>query len=210
MYRGVRRLSASAALLALAICACNEYPVEHCVAGQGISLDDADTPRLGPDAAKVDLVIFGDFQCPGTAQLWFGLTPYLERLAADGRDDALAVRFRHFPLTSIHERAYAASIAAAAAHRQGDGAFWAIFPLLLKPASELSDLHIASYAETAGLDMARFAADLESEAAAAVVDRDAALARSLELPGTPSVLLCGIPVSPEPGDLIDNLDYLIY
>jgi protein-disulfide isomerase len=210
MHRGLRRLSASAALLALAICACNEYPVEHCVAGQGISLDDGDAPRLGPDTAKVDLVIFGDFQCPGTAQLWFGLTPYLEKLAADGRGDELAVRFHHFPLTAIHERAYAAAIAAAAAHRQGDDAFWTIFPMLLKPATELTDLYIALYGQTAGLDMERFAADLESEEVAAVVAQDTALAHSLELPGTPSVLLCGVPVSPDPDDLIDNLDYLIY
>jgi protein-disulfide isomerase len=210
MHRGLRRLIPPAALLALAICACNDYPVEHCVAGQGISLDDGDAPRLGPDTAKVGLTIFGDFQCPGTAELWFGLEPFLEKLVADGRDDELAVRFHHFPLTSIHERAFAASIAAAAAHRQGEDAFWRIFPMLLKPATELTDLHIASYAQAAGLDTERFAADLESDAVAAVVERDAALAHSLELPGTPSVLLCGIPVSPDPDDVVDNLSYLIY
>ena len=82
--------------------------------------------------------------------------------------------------------------------------------MLLKPATELTDLHIALYADTAGLDIERFAADLESDAVAAVVEQDAALAHSLELPGTPSVLLCGIPVSPDPDDLIDNLSYLIY
>jgi protein-disulfide isomerase len=209
MHRGLRRLT-PAALLSLAICACNGYPVEHCFAGQGISIDDTDAPRLGPDAARVELTIFGDFQCPGTAQLWFGLEPFLDRLAADGRSDELVVRYHHFPLTSIHERAQAAALAAAAAHRQGNDAFWGLFPMLLKPAVELTDAHISAYASAAGLDMPRFSADLESAEVAAVVARDAALAGSLELAGTPSVALCGIQISPDPDDVVDNLDYLIY
>ncbi|MCK9459776.1 MAG: DsbA family protein [Proteobacteria bacterium] len=209
MHRGLRRLT-KVALAALAICACDDFPVEHCVAGQGIALDDDDAPRLGPGDAPVELAIFGDFQCPGTAQLWFGLGPFLDRLAADGRSDSLAVRFHHFPLTSIHERAYAAAVGAAAAHRQGDEAFWRLFPLLLKPAAELTDGHIASYAAAAGLDTEAFAADLGSDEVAAEVERDAALAGALELAGTPSVLLCGVPVSPYPDDVVDNLSYLIY
>jgi protein-disulfide isomerase len=209
MHRGLRRLT-PVALLPLAICACNEYAVEHCYAGQGISIDDDDAPRLGPDTARIELTIFGDFQCPGTAQLWFGLEPFLDRLAADGRSDALAVRYHHFPLTSIHERALAAALAAAAAHRQGDDAFWELFPMLLKPAVELTDAHISAYASAAGLDMPRFHADLDSAEVAAVVGRDTALAGSLELAGTPSVVLCGIQISPDPDDVVDNLDYLIY
>jgi len=209
MHRGLRRLTPPLALLALAASACNEYPVEHCFAGQGISLDDGDAPLLGPETAEVELTIFGDFQCPGTAQLWFGLAPFLERLAADGRGGALAVRFHHFPLTSIHARALAASLAAAAAHRQGDDAFWRIFPMLLKPAEGLTDAHLASYAAAAGLDTAQFAVDLESEEVAETVADDAALAGSLGLAGTPSVLLCGVPISPDPGDIADNLEYLI-
>jgi len=210
MHRSLRRLTSPAALLALAICACNEYPVEHCRAGQGISLDDGDAPRLGPDGARVELTIFGDFQCPGTAQLWFGLDPFLDRLTADGRRDELVMRFHHFPLTSIHERAYAAALAAAAAHYQGDDAFWRLFPMLLKGAAELTDAYIAAYAMAADLDLTRFTADLESADTAAVVARDLALADSLDLAGTPSVLLCGIPVSPDPDDVVDNLEYLIY
>jgi protein-disulfide isomerase len=197
------------ALLGLALAACNEHPVEHCAAGQGIALVD-EAPRLGSATAPVELVVFGDFQCPGTAQLWFGLAPFLDELAADGEGDALAVRFHHFPLTSIHERALAAALAAAAAHRQGDAAFWALFPLLLKPESELTDAHLLAYAEAAGLDVERFAADYGSAEVAAVVADDAALAGSLDLPGTPSILLCGIPVSPQPDELIENLRYLIY
>jgi len=209
MHRGLRRLIAPVAAALLAA-ACNDYPVEHCVAGQGIDLADGDAPRLGEADAPVELVVFGDFQCPGTAQLWFHLAPFLERLEEDGRADRLQVRFHHFPLTAIHERAWAAALAGAAAHRQGDAAFWRIFPMLLKPATELTDADIAAYAYAAGLDAAEFSTDLASDAVAATVDRDLALADELGLPGTPSVLLCGVQVSADPDDLIDNLEYLIY
>jgi protein-disulfide isomerase len=210
MHRGLRRLTPPAAILALAICACDDFPVERCFDGQGITLADGDAPRLGPEDATVELTIFGDFQCPGTADLWFGLVPFLDRLAADGRGDALDVRFHHFPLTSIHERAYAAALAAAAAHRQGEDRFWTLFPMLLKPAVELDDADISAYAAAAGLDMERFAADRGSAEVAAVVDRDASLARSLRFAGTPSVLLCGIQISPDPDDVVGNLEHLIY
>jgi len=49
--------------------ACNEHPVEHCVAGQGIVVDAEPVPRMGPAHAPVELVMFGDFQCPATAYM---------------------------------------------------------------------------------------------------------------------------------------------
>jgi protein-disulfide isomerase len=209
MHRGLRRLT-PVALLAAALAACDEYPVEHCFAGQGVDFHDEQAPRYGVADAPVGLTIFGDFQCPGTARLWFGLGPFLDRLAADGRDYALAIRFHHFPLVAIHDRAHAAAIAAATAHRQGDDAFWRLFPLLLKPATELTDAQIAGYADAAGLDTARFAAELDGPEPAAVVAADTALAHGLELPGTPTVFLCGVQVPADPDALVDNLDYLIY
>lgn len=210
MHRSVRRLTALAGAFAAAV-ACSEYPVESCPPGQGVTLYDDGAPRLGPADARVELELFGDFQCPGTRDLWFRLVPFLERLEGDGRADAFQIRFHHFPLAAIHPRAQAASLAAAAAHRQGDAAFWAIFPLLLRPSSaDLSDEDLAGYAEAAGLDPERFAADFGSDAVAQTVAGDLELALALGLPGTPAVLLCGIEVDADPGALVENLEYLIY
>jgi protein-disulfide isomerase len=210
MHRSVRRLIALAGLAGLASSACADDRVESCPDGQGITLVDPGAPRWGSENARVELELFGDFQCPGTRDLWFHLAPFLERLEADGRAGAFQLRFHHFPLTAIHERAWAASLAAEAAHAQGDDAFWAIFPLLLKTAAELTDADIAGYAQAAGLDMGRFADDYESAEVAAAVGRDAELASALDLLGTPSVLLCGIAVDADPDSVVDNLEYLIY
>ena len=211
MHRSVRRLIALAWLaLAAGAWACDDYAVESCPAGQGITIDDPGAPRLGPADARVELELFGDFQCPSTRALWFRLSTFLDQLEADGKADAFQIRFHNFPLTEIHERAYAAALAAEAAHAQGNDAFWAIFPLLLKTAVELTDADIAGYAATAGLDTARFADDLQSPDVAAAVERDSQLADDLDLPGTPSTLLCGVEVPGDPDTLVPNLKHLLY
>jgi protein-disulfide isomerase len=211
MHRSVRRLTAAVGIaLTAGAWACDEYAVESCPAGQGVTIADPNAPRLGPEGARVELELFGDFQCPGTRDLWFHLAVFLDQLEADGKADAFQIRFHNFPLTAIHERAYAAALAAEAAHAQGNDAFWAIFPLLLKTAVELTDEDIAGYASTAGLDTARFAEDLDSPDVAAAVACDSQLAASLDLPGTPSALLCGIEVSGDPDTLVPNLKHLLY
>jgi len=171
---------------------------------------DPDAPRLGPADARVKLELFGDFQCPGTWALWFRLAPFLDRLETDGRADAMQIRFHNFPLTQIHSRAYAAALASEAAHEQGNDAFWSLFPMLLKSAEKLTDEDIANYAEAANLDTAQFTSDLTSAEVEDSVEADLELAQLLGLPGTPSLLLCGIRVSADPDDLVDNLESLIY
>jgi len=55
----------------------------------------------------------------------------------------------------------------------------------------------------------RFASDLQDPSVEAIVDRDLALAESLDLPGAPSVLLCGYFVGADRDEVLDNLDYLV-
>lgn len=214
MRRDLRRLTLSGAaaglIAALTLApACNEHPVEHCVAGQGLALADVGAPRSGATHAPVELVLFGDFQCPYTAQMAYVLFDYADQLADEGLGDELQIEYRHFALHEIHNRARPAAIAAAAAHRQGAEAFWRMFWYLFATGSELTDAHILYYAELAGLDLEQFAADLAAPEVAALVDRDRALALELGLPGTPSVILCGVPVGSDPDQIIDNLDLLI-
>jgi len=208
MRRDLRGLTALLAP-ALLIASCNEHPVEHCVAGQGITIDVSPVPRKGPAHAPVELLMFGDFQCPATHYLATVLDSYATELEGDGLSDRLQLRYHHLPIEALHSRARAAAIASAAAHRQGDEAFWRIFFHLFKPSDELTDEHILEYAALAELDLERFADDLVDPDVEAVVDRDLALASDLGLTYTPSVILCGVQVEPAPEDLIDNLDFLI-
>lgn len=207
----MRRLACSRSLLTLLLLlfSCNEHPVEHCVAGQGIVVDEGPTPRKGPAHAPVELVLFGDFQCPATFYMATILDSYVLELDQDDLADRLQLRYHHLPIEDLHSRARAAAIAAAASHRQGNDAFWQLFFHLFKPAAELSDEDISAYAEQAGLDLVQFTADLADPGVEAVVERDLALADELGLTYTPSLILCGVQVQPHPDDLVANLDHLI-
>ena len=207
MRRNLCRLALFAFLITSS---CDQgYAVEKCEPGQGIQLDNSSVPLLGPVEAPVDLTIFGDFQCPNTKSLWLELSAFIETLEQDGKLQELKIHFRHFPL-DFHNRAYAASVAAAAAHEQGDDAFWALFPHLLTTGAMLTDEDILSYAQLSGLDMVQFEQDLQNEAVEMVVQRDIELAMEMKLQGTPSTILCGVRVSLLPSDLIKNLEHLIY
>jgi protein-disulfide isomerase len=207
----MRRLASLGPTLSLIaiLTSCNEHPVEHCVAGQGIVIEAAPVPRLGPAHAPVGVVMFGDFQCPATHYLATILDSYILELEQDGLSDRIQLRYHHLPIEALHDRARAAATAAAAAHRQGDDAFWSLYFFLFKKSSALTDEDILHYADQAGLDLERFAADLADPEVAAVVDRDLALAADLGLTYTPSIILCGVQIEPVAEDLTANLDHLI-
>jgi protein-disulfide isomerase len=208
MRGGMRRLTTPA--LAAALClaaACNEYPVERCAAGQGVVFDDDGVPFLGAERGPVELTVFGDFQCPYTRDLALALGALLDRLATEGKSRRVRVTWRNYPL-SIHNRALAAAIAAAAAERQGNDAFERLFWHLFKPGSELSDDDIRGYAQLAGLDLQRFDADRADHATAAAVDRDLALGRGLDLEGTPGAILCGLRVEGDASEIAGNVELL--
>ena len=71
----------------------------------------------GPPDAPLELVMYGDFQCPFCSAAQPILRRVRERL--DGR---LRFAFRHFPLTDVHPDAQRAAEASEAAAAQG--AFW--------------------------------------------------------------------------------------
>ncbi len=76
-------------------------------------------PAFGPEAAKVTIIEFGDFQC-GFCKQFFDQT--YARLKYDYGDKIRFV-YRDFPVTSTHPEAQAAAEAAQCAHEQGR--FWA-------------------------------------------------------------------------------------
>ena len=87
----------------------------------------ADDHVDGPADAPLELVMYGDFQCPFCT----AAQPILRRVR-DRLDGRLRFAFRHFPLRALHpdaERAAQASEAAAA-----QGAFWAMHDALYAPA----------------------------------------------------------------------------
>ena len=72
---------------------------------------------LGEENAPVTIVEFSDFQCPACRTAAATLDGVLEKHKGE-----IKFIYRHFPLTSIHKNAMAASIASEAADEQGK--FW--------------------------------------------------------------------------------------
>jgi cyclophilin family peptidyl-prolyl cis-trans isomerase len=118
-----------------------------------------------------------------------------ERLV-DALPDQVYVVFRHFPLSSIHDKAFISAEAAEAAGAQGQ--FWEMQALLYArqadwsrvPAGDAVDLFVG-YARELGLDEAVFSEALEKHVYRDVVQQAYDGAVALGLRGTPTLFLNG-------------------
>lgn len=133
------------------------------------------------------LEIYSDFQCPYCGQL-AAPVEQLRKVAGD----RVRVVFRHFPL-SFHADAALAHRAAAAAAEQGK--FWEMHDLLFANQGALKKDNLLAYAGRIGLELNRFARDLEDPRLEAIVERDRAAGTLLGVSGTPTMFLNGKRVS---------------
>jgi protein-disulfide isomerase len=118
-----------------------------------IPVSDQRDHVLGPAAAPVTLVEYGDFECPYCGEA-HGI---LQRLLAD-RGERVRLVFRNFPLTQVHPHAQHAAEAAESAAAQGR--FWEMHDLLYERQAALGDDDLVAYAGELGLDVGRFQAEL--------------------------------------------------
>ncbi|MGH2983926.1 MAG: DsbA family protein, partial [Solirubrobacterales bacterium] len=109
----------------------------------------------GPDGAELELVMYGDFQCPYCAAAY----PIVKRVR-DQLAGRLLFGFRHFPLRDIHPDAQRAAEASEAA--AGQGAFWPMHDRLYEARGALARADLISHALALGLDADRLAAELDS------------------------------------------------
>ncbi len=108
---------------------------------------------LGPRNAPVTLLEYGDFGCPHCAEAHLVVS---ELLGAIGKTARFV--FRHFPLTQVHPTAQRAAEAAEAAGAQDK--FWEMHDLLFENQEAQEDYDLVTYAQTLGVNMARFRAEL--------------------------------------------------
>jgi protein-disulfide isomerase len=139
----------------------------------------------GPETAAITVVAYCDFECPYCGRAY----PIIKRLQARLRD-RLRFVFRHFPLIHKHTLAQQAAEAAEAAESQGQ--FWAMHDLLFEHQEALDDDHLYAYAESLGLDVARFARELVDRIHEKRVDRDVRSGRRSGVTGTPTFFLNGV------------------
>ncbi len=160
--------------------------------------------RIGPANARIQVVEFGDFECPACKS--FGgkvLDPLLRRYPAQ-----IALTFKHWPL-EYHRFARRAAIAAECSGKEGR------FPSFYEAAYAHQDsiglISFADIARRAGLiDTVAFNECLASDRFDKTLQRDLALVDRLDARGTPVIIVNGLllpttPTSERFERLLDSL-----
>jgi protein-disulfide isomerase len=145
---------------------------------------DADDHVAGPPDAPLELIMYGDFQCPYCTAAQSIVRRVRTRL--DGR---LRFAFRHLPLHEVHPDAQRAAEASEAAAAQG--AFWEMHDALYANGGRLQLDDLAGLARRLGLDVERVRAELVDGTYAARVARDADVARAAGIAATPAFIVNG-------------------
>ncbi|HWO83030.1 MAG TPA: DsbA family protein, partial [Solirubrobacterales bacterium] len=141
-------------------------------------LEDLDHVR-GERGARLELVMFGDFQCPFCLGAQSVLRRVRERLG-----DRLLFGFRHLPIPERHPLAPLAAEASEAAAAQGR--FWDYHDALFAAQPKLSPETVFAVAADLGLDAERMRSEVDSGAHRGRVERDLASAEASGATGTPT------------------------
>lgn len=139
----------------------------------------------GPAGAPLELVMYGDFQCPYCAASQSIVRRVRERL--DGR---LRFAFRHMPLRDVHPDAQLAAEASEAAATQD--AFWPMHDRLYAARGHLGFEDLVGHAVALGLDGERVRRELSDGVHAPRVARDEASAQAGGVLGTPAFFVNGV------------------
>jgi len=163
----------------------------------------------GDKDAKVVLVEYGDFECPGCGAAY----PILKALS-EKYDGQVAFIFRNFPLVTLHPNALAAATAAEAAGQMGK--YWEMHNLLYDNQNSWASLSASqrtttfvSYASQLGLNTNEFKQKMADSAVSKKIAFDRALGGRLNITGTPTIYFDGKSVNQQvtkDGKLTDTYD----
>jgi protein-disulfide isomerase len=131
------------------------------------------------------LIEYGDFECPHSAR-----AHPVVHLARRELGDELCVAYRHFPLTKIHPHAQLAAEASESAGAQGH--FWQMHDLLFRHQNALELDDLLRYAEMAGANPIRVAAELAAGTYTEKVLEDARGGLRGGVQGTPTFFVNGV------------------
>jgi protein-disulfide isomerase len=157
--------------------------------GSATSRSVPDHLRFNPDA-KVTIAIYDDFQCPA-CQAYY---PLIKQSLVDASSTVRLV-FQEFPLP-FHADALPAAKAAEAARNQDQ--FWGMYDLLYSNHKDWDTLSEASstsvfisYAQTLGLNVSQFIADMNSPITAQKIQDSIDAATKLDINATPTFIING-------------------
>ncbi len=150
-------------------------------------------PLWGKEGAPVTLVEFSDFECPFCKKAALNLKPRLKEYQKD-----IAFYYFTYPLDKscnpymqheLHEHACDAAKGAICAQAQGK--FWPYHDLLFANQPKFSAEQLKGYAQSAGLDLKKFEECLSSEETKTKVLADIEAGKTINLQGTPTVIVNG-------------------
>ena len=151
-------------------------------------------------SAKVTFVEFGDYECPACGTY----APFIKQLLTDFPGQVNFV-FRNYPL-SQHTNAPISSYAAEAAGLQGK--FWQMHDKLYETQNDWSSASdpesvFITYAQSLGLDVNRFKADIASSTVKNKVQSDTNDGNTVALTETPTFYINGVKVENLTGSYSD-------
>lgn len=153
---------------------------------------------VGPADAKVQIMVWLDYQEPFTAEL----DRHIKQAIADGRSIRYEVRqypldqscnaglpqtFRPFGCMAARAAEAAGALGGAGGEAGGNDAYWKMHDWLLAHQVPLNDDLLREGAKAAGVDPAALLAKMNEPEIAAIVSTDAANGRSFIMQGVPSV-----------------------
>jgi protein-disulfide isomerase len=161
---------------------------------------------IGADTAKVELVEFGDFECPACGNYATITEPDVRKnLVATG---IIRYTFYDFPLVNAHQNTIPAAMSAACADDQGK--FWEMHDALFANQYEWNGQAtsnprgvITAYAQKIGLDLTKWNACMDASAHADRIKANYALGLTKTVPSTPTFFVNGVKL--EANHTYDNI-----
>lgn len=154
-------------------------------------IQTAGHPAEGSSGAKLQIVVFSDFQCQYCREEARSLRENLPKAFAGN----YRLVFRDLPLEAIHPWARQAAIGGRCARRQGDAFFWKYHDWVFDKQAEIRTENFRARAlewvKSAGGDAAAFSACLDDPGPAAEVAKSVAEARRLNIQSTPTLFVNG-------------------
>lgn len=117
-----------------------------------------------PDAV-IELLEYGDFQCPYCGRAF----PIVKRIQ-EALGEHLKFVFRNFPLTKIHPLAKTAALATEAAGKQGK--YWEMHHMIFENQRRIFKTALLEYASHIDLNLLQFELDLDNVALIDKVESD--------------------------------------
>ena len=159
-------------------------------------------PARGPSTSTIQLVEFGDLECPACKSA----APVIERLLKD--EPTAHFVFQQFPLTQIHHWAYKAAEFGDCIARENNGAFWKFMDAVYaaqedisshvepndpakKPDLTYAEQKLTEIANQVGMNGKQIAACAQDPATAARIDRSMAFGKEMEVGSTPTLFVNG-------------------